>query len=117
MHDSSPKTIIPQIGQEQLATVYNIEVEDEHVYYANGFLVHNCTVCGPLHRKLFPIDRIPFGGPPGHPRCRCFISGSVATTEAEGQANDKEATANHKEWVKQQAEQEKARAARRKKGA
>lgn len=27
----------------KLETVYNIEVEDEHIYYANGVLVHNCT--------------------------------------------------------------------------
>lgn len=29
--------------RKSLQTVYNIEVEDEHVYYANGVLVHNCT--------------------------------------------------------------------------
>jgi len=28
-----------------------------------------CPVCGALHRKIFPIDQVPFGGPPAHPRC------------------------------------------------
>lgn len=31
--------------------VYDIEVEDAHEFYANGMLVHNCSVCGPLHNQ------------------------------------------------------------------
>ena len=28
--------------------VFNLEVEDKPEYYANGVLVHNCPICGPL---------------------------------------------------------------------
>ncbi|MBC9783539.1 minor capsid protein [Heliobacterium chlorum] len=55
-----------------------------------------CKVCGPLHRKLFPIDKIPFGGPPAHPRCRCFIVPDIATSEEEGKIADALANENTK---------------------
>lgn len=32
-----------EIEKNDFQRVYNIEVEDEHVYYANRILVHNCT--------------------------------------------------------------------------
>jgi hypothetical protein len=58
-------------------TVYNIEVEDEHVYYAGGFLVHNCQIC----LKNQKAGSIPTGTkfpsgllyPLQHPRCRCVL--------------------------------------------
>ena len=31
-----------EIGESYLSNVYDIEVEDEHEYFANGVLVHNC---------------------------------------------------------------------------
>ena len=38
--------IVPQenvIENENYQTVYNLEIEDVHYYYANGILVHNCN--------------------------------------------------------------------------
>jgi SPP1 gp7 family putative phage head morphogenesis protein len=61
-----------------------------------------CRICGPLHGKVFPIDNIPFGGPPAHPRCRCFIVPHLATTEEEGKAGDKVAKENVKWWKDRQ---------------
>jgi hypothetical protein len=59
-------------------TVYDIEVEDEHVFYACRFLVHNCHRCmanqkaGPWPLgKPFPATQTL--GPPAHPRCRCIL--------------------------------------------
>ena len=50
--------------------VYNLQVEDEPEFYANGILVHNCPICGPLEgapksewESQFPK------GPPAHPNC------------------------------------------------
>lgn len=55
-------------------TVFNLEVEGEHEFFANGLLVHNCAICKPLHEtgranweRLFPQ------GPPAHTHCRCFL--------------------------------------------
>lgn len=58
--------------------VFNIEVEEDRSYVANGFAVHNCLVCAPLHNTVYPIvngrpqglERLP----PAHSRCRCAIS-------------------------------------------
>lgn len=47
--------------------VYNIEVEDDHSYVANGFIVHNCAAClamdGSLHDLSETLD--------SHVQCRC----------------------------------------------
>jgi len=58
-----------------------------------------CQVCGPLHRRIFPIDQIPFGGAPAHPRCRCFIVCHLVTTEEEGTTGDAAAKENVKWWT------------------
>lgn len=58
-----------------------------------------CLVCGALHGKLFPINNIPYGGPPSHPMCRCYITPSIATTEDEGKKLDTDAKNNIK-WFK-----------------
>jgi hypothetical protein len=52
----------------RVVTVYNIEVEGDHSYVANGFAVHNCAGCWAMHGEQFPND-VP--GPDGHPNCRC----------------------------------------------
>lgn len=61
--------------------VYNLEVEDVPEFYANGILVHNCPICGPLHNQLSsanksaPAWQHPTLGvvniPPAHVNCRC----------------------------------------------
>lgn len=33
-------------------TVYDLEIEGEHEFYANGLLVHNCPICAPLHNQI-----------------------------------------------------------------
>ena len=30
-----------QVSKEKINTVYNLSVDNEHVYYANNYLVHN----------------------------------------------------------------------------
>lgn len=63
-----------------------------------------CEICGTpngLHRKIFPIDQVPFGGPPAHPRCRCFITPHIVTTEEEGLASDILARKNAKDFREQ----------------
>ena len=43
------------------ADVYNLTVDEEHEYFANGFLVHNCTdavVYGCLSRPFTPMKKI-----------------------------------------------------------
>lgn len=60
-----------------------------------------CPICGALHRKIFPIDQVPFGGAPAHPRCRCYIVPHLATTEEEGKVADIEAQNNVKDFRKQ----------------
>ena len=62
-----------------------------------------CKACGPLHRRIFPIDQIPFGGAPAHPRCRCFIVPHIVTTEEEGKSGDATAKENVKWWQEKQS--------------
>jgi SPP1 gp7 family putative phage head morphogenesis protein len=59
-----------------------------------------CPVCRPLHKKVFPIDRIPFGGPPAHPRCRCAVVAHIVTDEEEAKRANEEAIKNYWEQVK-----------------
>ncbi|ATW24157.1 minor capsid protein [Candidatus Formimonas warabiya] len=80
-------------NQYQVKRVIWLTAKDERV----------CKVCGPLHKKIFPIDQIPFGGPPAHPRCRCFIVPHIVTTEEEGRAGDQKAKENVKWWKEKQA--------------
>ncbi len=64
-------------GEVQIATsheekdlvVYNLEVEEDQSYIANGFVVHNCAICWGLDGKVFSV-KIP---PAAHPNCRCAI--------------------------------------------
>lgn len=53
-------------------TVYDLEVEGEHEFYANGFLVHNCNLCHAEAAKGWqPIDEIAM--PTLHAGCRCEV--------------------------------------------
>lgn len=54
--------------------VYDIQVANEPEFFANGILVHNCKICGPLHatKRSTWQERFP-QGPPGHVNCRCYI--------------------------------------------
>lgn len=55
-------------------SVYNLQVEVPE-YFANGVLVHNCPICGPLEGAPEEEWRAEFpNGPPAHPRCRCSSS-------------------------------------------
>lgn len=71
--DCSPSQVVT--GGDSIQ-VYDIEVEGAHVFYAGGFLVHNC---------VDPCERNEYGSPylisdfpdmPGHPLCRCVTSAS-----------------------------------------
>lgn len=43
------------LKEEGLFDVYDLEVEDVHEFYANGILVHNCSVCDELDE--LPTDK------------------------------------------------------------
>lgn len=69
-------------GGSQLK-VYDIEVEEEHVFYANGILVHNCNHCELLEANSpYLISEAP--APPAHFQCRCTLapSGDLSTASA-----------------------------------
>lgn len=71
--------------------VYDIQVESDPEFYANGILVHNCMFCGSLHGKVVGIEESfdgalpanlrerarPFALPPAHPGCRCWVSAQI----------------------------------------
>jgi len=83
--------------------VYNLEVDKENVYYANGVLVHNCSYCGPMHGKTVSVDVKFFNkgdqflgeakspmkldyrsidAPPLHTSCRCTVLPVVSNKTA-----------------------------------
>jgi len=60
-------------------TTYNLSVKDDPVYFANGYLVHNCDICSPRDGVVYPIDDHPYA--PSHPRCRCTFVPKIALPE------------------------------------
>jgi len=71
--DAVPGTFDPVIitdltySSEQLQ-VFNIEVEHDHSYVADGFVVHNCLSCLSLDGTLFPLTTTFMAT---HTSCRC----------------------------------------------
>jgi hypothetical protein len=55
------------VSHQDLITVYNIEVEEDHSYVAAGVVVHNCLNCLARDGEIYAV-RKPF---PSHPACRC----------------------------------------------
>jgi hypothetical protein len=41
--DGLNSQLVQELAQQNLRQVYDITVEDEHEYFANGILVHNCS--------------------------------------------------------------------------
>lgn len=58
--------------------VYDIQVEDEPEFYANGVLVHNCPICRSLNGTRYDINDV--YRPPAHPNCRCTIIPVISDT-------------------------------------
>lgn len=64
------RAIVSSVATHSQATrVYNIEVEEDHSYIANGFAVHNCAVCWSMDGREFPLSK---PGPFDHPNGRCI---------------------------------------------
>lgn len=63
---------VQEVDAMSSITVYNLQVEGDPVFFADGVLVHNCDICGPLNGKTERHWAAQFpDGPPAHPRCRC----------------------------------------------
>lgn len=54
--------------------VYNLRVENDETFYANGILVHNCTE---MDGKVFRKEQMATLFPPAHYMCRSTIVGVV----------------------------------------
>ncbi len=91
------RTEILRASNQGALTVYK-QYDVKRVRWLTAADERVCSVCGPLHRRVFPIDQIPFGGPPAHPRCRCFATANIATSEEEGRLLDDEARQNAEEF-------------------
>lgn len=46
---------ISTLGRRRSAIVFDITVENQHVFYASGVLVHNCPTCGALDGTRFSV--------------------------------------------------------------
>jgi hypothetical protein len=62
-------SIISQIDTHfhPMISVYNLEVEEDHTYVANGFVVHNCAFCESMDGSIHDLSE----SMESHPRCRC----------------------------------------------
>lgn len=56
------------VTQIQAIRVFNIEVESDHSYVAEGIAVHNCPSCWAMHGTLHPMSE---PGPLDHHQGRC----------------------------------------------
>lgn len=62
-----------------------------------------CRWCGPLDDQTFPLNRLPGGGPPVHPQCRCYLRPIIATTAEEATRLGRTALANARREIKRLA--------------
>ncbi len=53
--------------------VYDITVEDDQSFVANGIVVHNCPICAALDGKFWELGTFDLYCP-AHPRCRCILT-------------------------------------------
>jgi hypothetical protein len=76
LDEEVPAVLAGDLGHEPiLVDVYDITVETEHAFYAQGILVHNCSVCAYAEdNNSYPLAECP--QPPLHVRCRCAVSPS-----------------------------------------
>lgn len=68
----------PEIGvgawHRSSAFVYDLQVDVDNEFYANGVLVHNCKICEPLEGTRENVWRREAPNGPGlHPNCRCWL--------------------------------------------
>jgi len=57
-------------------TVYNLEVEEAHEYFADGVLAHNCLACLALDGSVWEVAELM----PLHPQDRCLLPGQFVET-------------------------------------
>jgi hypothetical protein len=88
-------TVLYHGWQGNPITVYDIEVETDHEFYANGVLVHNCPICAGLDGTTYRLGDTT--RPPAHPNCRCSV---VPTISPDLAANFSEAPREtFEEWA------------------
>lgn len=78
----SMQTIIERLVQTETVTIrtyareviFKISKIKEYIYNTQAD-ERVCEICGPLHKKIFPMSQLEVGvtAPPLHPRCRCWI--------------------------------------------
>jgi hypothetical protein len=71
-----------------LPLVYNIQVDDQPEFYANGILVHNCPLCEELEGVILRIEEA-HGMLPRHPNCRCSFAPANLGEDEEDQVRGK----------------------------
>lgn len=74
--DEQPVTTLYHTPSPNAIDVYDIQVEESPEFYANGVLVHNCEICGPLDGVTIRKGGTFPGGlqPPAHVNCRCGLA-------------------------------------------
>lgn len=76
------RAICQELACEKTLDVFDIEVEEDHEFFANGIRVHNCRICRaipganpkigvPLEAFFRSPHGLPLKLPPAHPQCRC----------------------------------------------
>lgn len=78
----SMQTVIERLVQTETITIRSFVRKTIFKLQGFGEYIYNtqadervCEICGPLHKKIFPISQLQYGvtAPPMHPRCRCYI--------------------------------------------
>ena len=89
-------------NRSYIGKVYNLEVENEHTYLANGFVVHNCLSCIALHgTQLAPGERVD-----DHYRGRCTEFYQVPGGPEYPDQMQSDSTPGHRNFVKFQTGEE-----------
>lgn len=70
---STVRKIINIKKYQDKLTVYNLSVDGDKSYNANGVFVHNCDACSELDQEIFDIETSQSLKPPIHPNDRCIL--------------------------------------------
>lgn len=64
--------------------VWDLTIEDDHSFVAEGVIAHNCMICASKDGRQYIFGKSKVEQPPLHPLCRCFIDHQIPIFTSKG---------------------------------